>query len=100
MVTKCIGADEIGKAFSAVAFLAAVMPIASNGAFRGLYDATLETFPAAFLLLTAAIGTLITYLNFYVYTQRGKMKSTETEEENFKVIGADDYLDKFMTTSM
>ena len=42
LFTKCIHEDEVGKLYSAIAFLAAVMPMLSNPAFRKLYDVTLE----------------------------------------------------------
>ena len=68
-----MGPDETGKIYSALAFLAALAPLVSNPSFRFLYDATIDTFPSAFLLLEAAVVTLLVYLNFFVYTQRGKM---------------------------
>ena len=73
MFLKCVGPDEIGKIYSALAFLAGLAPLVSNPSFRYLYDATLDTFPSAFLLLEAAVVTLLVYLNFYVFTQRRKM---------------------------
>ena len=73
LFTKSVGVDEVGKIFSAVAVLAAVMPIISNPVFRGLYNATIETFPAAFIFLAASIVGLCTLLNFLIFTQRHRL---------------------------
>lgn len=92
LCTKCIEEDEVGKSFSAIAFLAALIPMLSSPTFRcvkvdlfkecvctfkflsrTLYDSTIETFPSAFMLLGAAIALVLTALNFVVYTQRRNM---------------------------
>ena len=43
--TRCVGKDEVGKVFSAVALLAALMPLFSNPMGKKLYNATIDTFP-------------------------------------------------------
>ena len=73
LFTKCIDESEVQSVFSAIAFLSGLMPIASNPAFRQLYDRTLDTFPGAFLIMSAAIGLVLAVANFYLYTHRGNM---------------------------
>ena len=73
LFTKCVGVDEVGKIFSAVGFVAALMPILSNPTYRLLYNATLETFPGAFLLMGAALTLLLAVANFYIYTKRSRL---------------------------
>ncbi|TRY80252.1 hypothetical protein TCAL_13569, partial [Tigriopus californicus] len=73
LLTKCIDHDEVGKLYSFIALLSALIPIGSNPAFRQLYNATLGSFPSAFLLLSAALGVLTVFLIFLVYTQRKYM---------------------------
>ncbi|TRY81172.1 hypothetical protein TCAL_13740 [Tigriopus californicus] len=73
LMTKCINSDEVGKLYSFIAVLVAIMPILSNPAFRQLYNATLKTFPSAFLLLGASLNVLLIFLNFSVYSGRKYM---------------------------
>ncbi|XP_059097126.1 lysosomal proton-coupled steroid conjugate and bile acid symporter SLC46A3-like [Tigriopus californicus] len=73
MMTKCISPDEVGKLYSFIAVIAAIMPILSNPAFRQLYNATLKTFPSAFLLFGAALSVIVVYLNFFIYSGRKYM---------------------------
>ena len=73
LFTKCVGPNEVGKIYSAVSMFSAVMPILSNPAFRGLYDLTLDTFPAAFIFLGAAVMALCSILNFFIFSQRKNM---------------------------
>ncbi len=64
---------QVGTVFTVIALFAATVPLASNPAFRELYDATIETYPSAFLLLGAAIGLALAAANFFVFTQRRKL---------------------------
>ena len=71
-MSKSVQADETGKMYSALAILAAAMPLIGNPAFRRLYDATLDNFPAAEILLAASIYFVAASLNFLLYTQKWK----------------------------
>ena len=82
LLSKCVAKHETGKMFSALAILAALMPIAGNPAFRQLYKETLDTFPAAEILLAAAILATSAILNFVVFTQRWRMVPIQAEETN------------------
>ena len=53
------------------------MPIIGNPAFRQLYNETLDTFPAAEILLAAAILATSAFLNFVVFTQRWRITKTQ-----------------------
>ena len=52
--------------------------------FRTLYNRTLKTYPAAEIVLSAAILILSAVLNFYMYTQKWKIQAEEsnTIEDN------------------
>lgn len=57
--------------------------------YRSLYNATVGTFPGAFMILTAAATFLASILNLYLYTQRHRMKGFNfnqhsTSKENGK----------------
>ncbi len=64
---------QIGSVFSMIALFAATMPLASNPTFRELYEATIDTFPSAFLLLGASIGLVLAFANVGIFTQRRKL---------------------------
>ena len=49
-----------------------------NLPFRTLYNRTLKTYPAAEIVLSAAILILSSVLNFYMYTQKWKIQGEES----------------------
>ena len=56
-----------------------------NLSFRTLYNRTLKTYPAAEIVLSAAILILSSVLNFYMYTQKWKIpaeKSNTIEDKS------------------
>ena len=55
-----------------------------NLSLRTLYNRTLKTYPAAEIVLSAAILILSSVLNFYMYTQKRKIQGEEstTIEDN------------------
>ena len=53
--------------------MAAVIPMIGNVAHRKLYNNTLETFPAAEIILTACVLLLASVMNFVIYTQRWRI---------------------------
>ena len=70
LMTKHLDEDEFGKLFAFMSLLQAVVKIGSNPAFHQLYSHTLETFPAAFLLLVASCGTFEAFANLFLYSQK------------------------------
>ena len=61
LLSKCVNKDETGKMFSALAVIAAIVPIIAHPAVRLLYNKTLDTFPAAEVLLSASILVVGTF---------------------------------------
>ena len=55
-----------------------------NLSLRTLYNRTLKTYPAAEIVLSAAILIVSSVLNFYMYTQKRKIQGEEstTIEDN------------------
>ena len=49
-----------------------------NLPFRTLYNGTLKTYPAAEIVLSAAILILSSVLNFYMYTQKWRIPAEES----------------------
>ena len=91
LLSKCINSDEVGKAFSILAVIAALAPVAGNPLYRQLYDATIDSFPGAIFLLTAALYMAAAIGNLFLYFQRDELingesnnnvKSNQEEEES------------------
>ena len=59
--------------FSALAVIAATVPMIAFPAMRLFYNKTLDTFPAAEVLLSASILIVGTFVNFIIYTQRWRI---------------------------
>ena len=76
---------KVGRLFSGVAILSAVAPLLSNPVYRKLYDLTLDTFPSAFLLLSASIALMQFCGNFVVFTQRKRIKRGNPGGHNIKL---------------
>ena len=72
----------MGKIFAAVALLAAVAPMLMSPVFKKLYNATLSSFPAAFLLVAAGLYCVSVALNFYLWLARKNIKGTAEEDES------------------
>jgi len=82
LLSKCISLDEVGKAFSILAVVAALGPVAGNPVFRQLYNATIDTFPGSIFLLAASITLVAMAGNFFIYTKRDKLLDIEEEPDN------------------
>ena len=80
-MSRTVDADETVKMYSALAIFAAAMPLAGNPAFRQLYDATLDTIPAAEILLAGSIYFISAVLNFVIYHQMWRI-AEKKEEKN------------------
>ena len=81
LLSKCVAPHETGKVFSALAISMAVMPMLGNPAFRKLYNSTLDTYPAAEILLAAGVLSISAFLNFFVFTQRWRISDMIEEKQ-------------------
>eukprot|EP00092_Neocalanus_flemingeri_P036288 GFUD01039510.1.p1 GENE.GFUD01039510.1~~GFUD01039510.1.p1 ORF type:complete len:539 (-),score=81.11 GFUD01039510.1:778-2394(-) len=68
-LSKLMDSTEMGKAFSVLGILQALLPVVSKPAFAFLYKMTIETFPAAFKLLTGSLYCIV--LGLLVFTHVG-----------------------------
>ena len=82
MITKNVNPDEVGKVFSIVGTFQALLPFASSPAFGFLYRETVAYFPAAFLLLVAALKGLegIVVIVVYIGVKLDAKKASSIEE--------------------
>ena len=71
-LSKLMDSAEIGKAFSVLGIIQALLPMATKPAFSFLYKATLETFPGTYKVLTASLYTIV--LGLLIFTHFGLKK--------------------------
>ena len=83
LLSKCVHENETGKVFSVIGILAAVCPMIFNPVSRMIYNTSLETFPAAVILICASLMGLAAILNFLLFTQRQRI-ALFTSENNEK----------------
>ena len=81
LLSKCVTKEETGKMFSVFSILAAIVPIIGNGVVRTIYNLTLDNFPAAEIIVTAAVMLLAAGLNFLIYTQKWRIAAFISDEE-------------------
>ena len=81
LLSKCVHKEETGKMYSVFSILAAIVPIISNGVLRTIYNSTLDNFPAAEIIVTAAVLLLAAGLNFLIYTQKWRIAAFISDEE-------------------
>merc|ERR1712062_316542 len=73
LFTFCVSKKEIGKIYASVGIVAAIVPLASNPAFRQLYNYTIKTFPGAVLILAGCIILVKIAIYLTVYLQRSNL---------------------------
>ena len=82
LLSKCVDRDETGKIFSSLAIFTCLAPMLANVVFRQVYNLTLATFPGAEMVMAAGILIISAILNFYLYTQRHRMSTSEEKSTN------------------
>lgn len=82
LLSKCIESHETGKIFSALAIFSAIVPLLANPIYRQVYNWTLPFFPGAVMIMAAVVLGISTLLNLYLYSQRYRMNTTDTDDTN------------------
>ena len=54
LISRCVSPDEVGSIFALISVISAISSSLITAAYQAIYKATLETFPAAFLLINAS----------------------------------------------
>merc|ERR1712142_719103 len=78
-LSKLMESEEIGKAFSVLGIVQALLPLATKPAFSFLYKATLDTCPGIFMLLSASLYSLV--LGLLLFTHLGLKRRDKRQEK-------------------
>ena len=70
ILSKSVDSKELGKALSGIAIVAAAMPFATAPTMRGIYKATLDIFPAAFIILAGILTLFAFEINGILYLNK------------------------------
>ena len=63
------------------------IPLLSNPAFRKLYNATLESFPGAEIVMSACAFYITGLISLYLYTKRDRIYNNNRDLKNIKKDG-------------
>ena len=73
LMSKCVQSDETGKIFSALAIVASIFRLIGSLAYRQLYNATLDTFPASEILMKGILYSFGCLVSFTLYLQKWRI---------------------------
>ena len=93
LIVKMVDDDEVPKMYGFLNLVWHCGSIIGIPLYRGLYDATLKTFPGAYLMLSASLTTCAAFITFILVTQRGKIEKLNRMKKNEEK-GADMELEK------
>ena len=85
--------NEVAKIYAVLALLVTTTGMVSTVMYKGLYGRTLDTYPSAFLLLSASFYFLSAVISLFLYTQRHRLYDVkakivpidETEKDSTKL---------------
>ena len=81
LMSKCVQSDEIGKIFSALALSRSAFALIGSLAYRQLYNATLDTFPASEILMKGILYFFGSLVSFTLYLQKWRIDEWRTSPE-------------------
>ena len=81
VISKCVQSDETGKIFSALALWCAAFQLIGNTAYRQLYNATLDTFPASEIVMKGVLYFFGSLLSFMLFLQKWRIDDWSTSPE-------------------
>ena len=77
MISKTVNPNEVGKIFSIVGALQAIIPLIASPVFGNIYRSTVETLPQAYLIVLACL--LFVGWCIMIYIDRGLLKANLDE---------------------
>ena len=81
ITSKCVDSNETGKMYSFLAILRGLLQVAGSTAYRQLYNATLDVFPATEILMKASLYVICGGFSYSVYRQRWRIDTWKAQEE-------------------
>ena len=81
LMSKCVQPNETGKIFSACALWRSTFGLIGGLAYRQLYNATLDTFPAAEILMKGILYFFGSLISFTLYLQKWRIDDWSTSPE-------------------
>ena len=64
MVSKCVEENEVGRVFAVISIISALSSSLITAGYQAIYSASIEVFPAAYLLVNAVLFCLALPGNF------------------------------------
>jgi len=96
LLSQTVTKDEIGRIYSSLAFISAVVPFFSHPLYGLIYHNTVDTFPGAFMVFTSVIIAITAVLMVFnrFLSKMSKLDNESVEDEQI------DQLDKLITTEV
>ena len=67
LITRCVNPDEVGAIFALIGIISAISSSLITAAYQAIYSATIEIFPAAFLIVNASFMLISIPNNIYLW---------------------------------
>ena len=93
LMSKCVQPNETGKIFSACALWRSTFGLIGGLAYRQLYNATLDTFPAAEILMKGILYFFVSLGSFTIYLQKWRIDDWSKSPQSVKT---EDFLNNDM----
>jgi hypothetical protein len=84
MIISVVPVSEIGKVFSVVEFVKAIISLTAPVIYGKLYEYTIRTDPATFLYLSSAVKVSVFVVALLIYIQLGKRENLKKQEKQDK----------------
>ena len=90
--TKSVDPDETGRVFAVVAFGQCLVPLVAYPLYGLVYQATLSTFPGAYLVIVSALLVVAFFISVFLYSEsrKGRLGVVPPLEEAGEEEGASD----------
>ena len=84
-LSKLLSCKEVGRAFTILSLFQGILPFVTRPFYAALYKLSLQTFPAAFRLLTAGLYFIV--LAIIVAAHFGLLQIEKKQENKEKMFG-------------
>ena len=99
LLSQTVGQQEIGRIYSSLAFISAIVPLFSHLIYGHIYDNTLSTFPGAFLIFTSCLIAIAATLMIFNNMLLSNSTSNDTDLSMKHTVETDKLLGKGVESS-